>query len=140
MRNAKAIVLWGRSRTGKTTTLNMLIQKIQHPQITPIVETDDKCVVLNYKGKTILIITAGDAGDIIQERLESVHEPFDFLVCASRCKGGSVKYLRQVCSQILWVKSCSVTAEHNSIPILKDLQFAADRSQADLLLSFIEVL
>lgn len=75
----KAIILWGRANTGKTTTLNLVIQNLLSLGAT--VEHDckgnrvaDRCLVLKYNGHRIAVCTDGDCESIVQRNFNDLKQ------------------------------------------------------------------
>ena len=75
----KAIILWGRANTGKTTTLNLVIQNLLNLGAT--VEHDctgnrvvDRCLVLKYNGHRIAVCTDGDCESIVQRNFNDLKQ------------------------------------------------------------------
>ena len=95
----KAIILWGRANTGKTTTLNLVIQNLLNLGAT--VEHDctgnrvvDRCLVLKYNGHRIAVCTDGDCESIVQRNFNDLKQAgatCDIFVGASRSRGASCK-------------------------------------------------
>ena len=68
----KVIVLNGVANTGKTTTLNLLINPDN-----PITDGKDHRRTFTYKGKTISITTPGDGKEHIHDNIDYARKRFN---------------------------------------------------------------
>lgn len=98
------IALWGAQDTGKTTTLRKLAQEF----LSLIEEEGDIQIAFPYKGKRIVISTAGDDRDTVEEGAYLLKAlKADILVTATRTKGCSVdeleKFEREIDTKALWI-------------------------------------
>ena len=82
----KIIGLYGRPGSGKTTTLYLLIELLVGKR-----ETEEKkdgntpFIIDDYRGKKIIIATAGDSADIVKQNIEFFEkQEADILVTAAR--------------------------------------------------------
>ncbi len=105
------IALWGRSKVGKTSTLNIVINILinelgAHKRAEYIAYNKvDTRVVLEINGKIIVVFTGGDDRRIMEENFSFVEtQQYDLLICACRSKGASCHSIEQRFSkeQILW--------------------------------------
>lgn len=150
MKNAKVIALWGKGGTGKTTTLNILIDRMK--SISRLVDIGkisvapkDNWAIFEYKGKMVGIVTAGDDGNVLKEgfkELDQKCELCDVYVCATRTKRSSCKYIESEFpdSNIMWQRKWSITIENGSMASLKKLQDDANKKQASALIDAIDAL
>lgn len=96
-----AIALYGAANTGKTKTLNLLVEKlIADVKGSVIVEKvfgqdspaakADRCVAIRVFGKLVVVMTSGDMGDIVSFgfRFAAEHNA-DILVAATRKRSDS---------------------------------------------------
>lgn len=105
------IALWGRSKVGKTSTLNIVINILvnelgAHKRAEYIAYNKvDTRVVLEINGKIIVVFTGGDDRRIMEDNFSFVEtQQYDLLICACRSKGASCHSIEQRFSkeQILW--------------------------------------
>ena len=105
------IALWGRSKVGKTSTLNIVINILinelgAHKRAEYIAYNKvDTRVVLEINGKIIVVFTGGDDRRIMEENFSFVEtQQYDLLICACRSKGSSCHRITERFSkeQILW--------------------------------------
>ncbi len=86
----KVILLSGKSNCGKTTTLNLVYDKIKKDDSFSIIEEkpelekspDDFECLIKYKGKEVAFFTMGDYPDDIVEAFERYELGCDILICA----------------------------------------------------------
>ena len=105
------IALWGRSKVGKTSTLNIVINILinelgarKRAEYIAYNKVDTR-VVLEINGKIIVVFTGGDDRRILEENFSFVEtQQYDLLICACRSKGASCHSIEQRFSkeQILW--------------------------------------
>ena len=105
------IALWGRSKVGKTSTLNIVINILinelgarKRAEYIAYNKVDTR-VVLEINGKIIVVFTGGDDRRIMEENFSFVEtQQHDLLICACRSKGASCHSIDQRFSkeQILW--------------------------------------
>ena len=105
------IAFWGRSKVGKTSTLNIVINILinelgarKRAEYIAYNKVDTR-VVLEINGKIIVVFTGGDDRRIMEENFSFVEtQQYDLLICACRSKGASCHSIEQRFSkeQILW--------------------------------------
>ena len=105
------IALWGRSKVGKTSTLNIVINILinelgarKRAEYIAYNKVDTR-VVLEINGKIIVVFTGGDDRRLMEENFSFVEtQQYDLLICACRSKGASCHSIEQRFSkeQILW--------------------------------------
>ena len=105
------IALWGRSKVGKTSTLNIVINILinelgarKRAEYIAYNKVDTR-VVLEINGKIIVVFPGGDDRRIMEENFSFVEtQQYDLLICACRSKGASCHSIEQRFSkeQILW--------------------------------------
>lgn len=105
------IALWGRSKVGKTSTLNIVINILinelgarKRAEYIAYNKVDTR-VVLEINGKIIVVFTGGDDRRIMEENFSFVEtQQYDLLIFACRSKGASCHSIEQRFSkeQILW--------------------------------------
>ena len=109
--NKRIITLQGKSDTGKTETLKILIDKLS--KIYPVTifkkihdkKSEDLVVEVELKDKKLGITTRGDSRYYLERDFRKLGD-CDLYVCASRTKGATIDFLdEQTNSGILSVKS-----------------------------------
>lgn len=153
--NSKAIVLWGRENTGKTTTLNLLIYKLINIganvlsgnfSSTALINnylTENHYAVFEYDSKKIAVITAGDNDKTLDDYFSKIGYDCDIYICASRTKGSSCNYIKTLFSDnnILWIEKYSATWNSKKIfSYLKEFQYCSNETQALDILKIIHII
>ena len=130
----KIIGLYGRQNSGKTTTLNLLIELLEREgqEDNPVTiddyrgktigttpggddedvikgQEDNPVTIDDYRGKTIVITPGGDDKEVIKNNLEAFGKAEgDILVTATRTKGQTASYLSNYFPKnsvkITWIK------------------------------------
>lgn len=138
------IVLFGTASKGKTQTLNLVINRLCYNLGANIVLGNfsddikvDSCVVLDYLGKRIGIVTNGDNNKVLSDEFEKLPNDCDLYICASRTKGSSCEYIRRTKSNIVWIGKWCITTEKCEINNIEFLQRKANDVQA---LGIIEII
>ena len=138
MDKPKVIVLWGKGQRGKTTTLNLLIEKLISSGAAvlrgaPASNPEINCwVILEYQGRKIGIITAGDDEKTLDYYFRKLCIRCDVYICASRTKGSSCQYIKNRFQDhlIVWQEKWSITEWSGTIPAeLTQLQNDANEKQ-----------
>lgn len=120
--NKIVITLFGKSHTGKTTTLNKVIDKLNVDyEVNNVREKPfsliDRLVTININGVMVGISTGGDHVGIIKRRLDDLLEKnCSIIVTATRTKGKPKKavdeFIKQNNYKIDWIeKSATVSKE-----------------------------
>ena len=133
------IALYGPSNTGKTNTLNYLIEKMLDSTDEVIDRNkrgEDRRVYISYNNKEIAITTAGDNGDEIKQNIKFFKDredrDFDILVTATKTKGCTCQilsaYAEEIKTDINWIKK-------NTAKLSIDL---INQAQAEDIKSFID--
>lgn len=96
-RNSKALVLFGKSNSGKTETLKILERLLYHKDNKieaepPIAIGKDRIYNLNYRGKRLGIVTRGDAKEFMEEDFPKCPDK-EIYICAARTKGGTIEFI-----------------------------------------------
>ena len=93
------LALQGKSGKGKTTTLNLLIEKLKEndaeTKFCKEIPYKDKCVILDYKEKKVGITTRGDAKYCLEDDFNLLGDDCDIYVCAVRTKGETVEFVEE---------------------------------------------
>lgn len=102
------IVLQGVYNSGKTTTLNYLIQLLQGVEA-PSPLTKDRRVLISYQGKKVYVAPPGDDKDVTKESVRLFQEnDYDILVTAARSRGNTHapinEYVLGHSVQAVWVE------------------------------------
>lgn len=100
----KIIGLYGRANSGKTTTLNLLIELLGD-----LGQGDNPVTIDDYRGKKIVITPGGDETDVIKENIKSFKKAEgDILVTATRTSRQTTiclsNYARKNLVEIIWIK------------------------------------
>ena len=84
----KIIVLYGRGNLGKTRTLRMVIDKLNHESIS--YATCDKQTICHHNDQTIAIATKGDNAAELRANVSYFKShPCDIAITAARSRGGT---------------------------------------------------
>lgn len=94
----RTIVLQGRANSGKTKTLNMLIDMIEFDESPDIkqVNASERWVVGKSKGINLAITTQGDWEEQLREWIEyvdSITKKIDIYICPCRTRGSSFDFV-----------------------------------------------
>ncbi|QUB43204.1 GTPase [Porphyromonas sp. oral taxon 275] len=113
------IVLQGVYNSGKTTTLNLLIQLLQGVEA-PSPLTKDRRVLISYQGKTVYVATPGDLEEVTEESVRHFQEKdYDILVTAARSRGKThapiKKYVLEHSVQVVWVEKRRVKERRDEV-------------------------
>lgn len=106
----KIIVLYGRAKTGKTSTLNLLIEFLdKNKKVEENHLTEDRRVSIFYGNKKIAITTCGDNGFELKENIKYFEEEdCDILVTATRTRGETTEilndYAKEINTKIVWIE------------------------------------
>lgn len=108
----KCYVLYGRANVGKTTSLGLVIEKlvangakeIKGVDISLFNSSDDRRILLEYKGKLIGITTRGDTRKALEKDFDAFKRELDLFVCACRTKGETCDFIKEYFSDIVWMK------------------------------------
>lgn len=140
----KIIALWGTASKGKTQTLNLVINKLCCNYGADVVSgnffgniKNDSCLVVDYQGKKIGIITNGDNDEVLSKGFEKLPDDCDLYICASRTKGSSCKSIRNKKSNIVWVEKWCITTENCKLNNIEFLQRKANDIQATGIIEII---
>jgi len=118
----KIIALRGEINSGKTRTLNKLIKKIiplssnlhRCPTDTDYDnEKVDRWVVLEYEGRTIAIITAGDGEKVLEKNFNEIQDynkQIDLYICPTHSREGTIHYVENMFGKkfVLWVRKLDI--------------------------------
>lgn len=120
--NLKIIALYGRSNTGKTEALKLLIDKMRENNYNLVDEdnrdyaTEDRCCVLEYMGKKVGVTSAGDDADILEKAFEfMLSYNCDLYICATHNKGKTVKYVEKLTENgmLMWHSKWKISKREN---------------------------
>lgn len=145
--NKKVIVLWGNGGIGKTTTLNLLIEKLS--KIGTMIDgkiakkpTDNTWAVFDYNGKRVAVITVGDDYAILDKYFKKIKTDCDIYVCASRSKGSSVDYIRNRFANgyIMWQRKWNISEEHGKLNSFSNLIDLLNEKQVEGLIETINLM
>ena len=144
MMTPKIIVLWGNKDSGKSTTLKLLSDKLLalggslFPVKSKTKPTNDIAVTIQFNGKKIGIISAGDNDYFQKSGYESpdIHKDCDVYIFASRTKGSSCRFIRTTFpnNTIQWHEKWKVSTENGISAEITGLRDYANNAQADALI------
>ena len=106
----KIIALYRRSETGKTSTLNLLIELLdKNKKIEKERFKEDRRVSISYGSKKIAVTTWGDNGFELKENIKFFEEEnCDILVTATRTRGETTEiltdYAKEIDTEIIWIE------------------------------------
>lgn len=147
VQNKKAIVLYGNGCTGKTTTLNILIDKIiplsKLIDIKPVGK-NDRWAVVEYKKLLVAVITAGDSENDLKWYFDKVDnasdKSIDIYIFACRTKGRAVKFVQREFSYVLWERRWNISEEKSSSGLIGNFRDEANELQADTIIKTIDLI
>lgn len=94
----KLITLQGTKESGKTRTLNMVIDLLSGRELPETdTEREDTRILVEYKGKKIAIATYGDGLAIVNQNIEffNLHPETDVYISATWSYGATVKAMAE---------------------------------------------
>lgn len=148
MKDAKVIVLWGRANSGKTTTLNHVVDEliklgatIQYGTVAPCDGKDTKIKLLWY-GKTIGIVTGGDSETVIKDGCTELGDDCDIYVLAARSRGKTPCYIAKTFAYnlIVWHRKWCVEISKPSFAGIGTLVNMANEAQTNGIIETIKLL
>lgn len=95
--------LAGKARSGKTTTLSLLIDMLKSEEQVTIVEEEiipatkgktDKYAIFKYKDLYIGVLTIGDYSRELRKHFPKLKEKCNIIFCATRTKQGTTQYIK----------------------------------------------
>ncbi len=114
----KIIALYRRAETGKTSTLNLLIELLdKNEKAEENRLTKDRRVSISYGSKKIAVTTWGDNEVELKENIKYFEkEDCDILVTATRTRGETSEilndYAKEINTEIIWIeKNLSASLE-----------------------------
>jgi hypothetical protein len=106
----KIIALYRRAETGKTSTLNLLIELLdKNKKVEEERLIEDRRVSISYGSKKIAVTTWGDNGFELKENIKFFEkENCDILVTATRTRGKTTEilnnYAKEIDTDIIWIE------------------------------------
>ena len=106
----KIIVLYRSAETGKTSTLNLLIELLdKNKKVEEERLIEDRRVSISYGSKKIAVTTWGDNGFELKENIKFFEkENCDILVTATRTRGETTEilndYAKEIDTDIIWIE------------------------------------
>lgn len=106
----KIIALYRRAETGKTSTLNLLIELLdKNKKVEEERLIEDRRVSISYGSKKIAVTTWGDNGFELKENINYFEkEDCDILVTATRTRGETTEilndYAKEINTEIIWIE------------------------------------
>ena len=146
MKRQIVIVLQGKGKRGKSTTLRKLIEILTKENAEKIGKLEnerrksDTWAVFDYNGRIIGITTSGDNEDELKPVIEyELPENCDIIVCASRTKGSSVDYINDHFKKdlIIWLGRFSASSDNKDFNI-DELQKSTNEWQAEKIKDIID--
>lgn len=114
----KIIALYRRAETGKTSTLNLLIELLdKNEKAEENRLTEDRRVSISYGSKKIAVTTWGDNEVELKENIKYFEKKdCDILVTATRTRGETTEilndYAKEINTEIIWIeKNLSASLE-----------------------------
>ena len=140
----KCLVLYGKANVGKTTSLKLVIKKLltkgaieaKGAYASGSNFSDDRRIILEYKGKVLGITTRGDTKVALEEDFAAFEEGLDLFICACRTKGETCDFIKNHFSDIVWMKKI-YTNNNYSYSIQKYIDMI-NGLQAEMILDEIE--
>lgn len=114
----KIIVLYGRGNLGKTRTLRMVIDKLNHESIS--YATCDIQTICHHNAQTIAIATKGDNADELRANVSYFKShPCDIAITAARSRGGThdvIKaYAQETGAEVVWIYKRAEAGDENVV-------------------------
>ena len=149
----KFLVLWGKEKCGKTTTLNHLAGLLSN-NFTQIIDSKNKTIALpvnvecdnryivDYKGKKIGITTHGDNETLLNEDITALNG-CDLCICAGRTKGETVRFIEKWAKEdeIFWLAkmsfSCEISGNYTSDKFVIRQREILNKQQAKTMLEIV---
>ncbi len=141
----KAIVLYGNGSTGKSTTLNILIDKIL--PLSTLIDLKksgkkDRWAVVKYNNLVVAVITAGDSENDLKWYFNKVDKAsetsIDIYIFACRTKGRAVKLVQREFSYILWERKWNISEENSTSGYIDAFREEANSLQAEAIIKTID--
>ncbi|EHG21964.1 hypothetical protein HMPREF9332_01645 [Alloprevotella rava F0323] len=110
MNMKKIIALYRSAETGKTSTLNLLIELLdKNKKVEEERLIEDRRVSISYGSKKIAVTTWGDNGFELKENIKFFEkENCDILVTATRTRGETTEilndYAKEIDTDIIWIE------------------------------------
>lgn len=114
----KIIVLYGRGNLGKTRTLRMVIDKLNHESIS--YATCDIQTICHHNAQTIAIATKGDNAAELRANVSYFKShPCDIAITAARSRGGThdvIKaYAKETGAEVVWIYKRAEAGDENAV-------------------------
>lgn len=114
----KIIVLYGRGNLGKTRTLRMVIDKLNHESIS--YATCDIQTICHHNAQTIAIATKGDNAAELRANVSYFKShPCDIAITAARSRGGThdvIKaYAQETGAEVVWIYKRAEAGDENDV-------------------------
>lgn len=114
----KIIVLYGRGNLGKTRTLRMVIDKLNHESIS--YATCDIQTICHHNAQTIAIATKGDNAAELRANISYFKSrPCDIVITAARSRGGThdviKSYAQETGAEVVWIYKRAEAGDENAV-------------------------
>lgn len=114
----KIIVLYGRGNLGKTRTLRMVIDKLNHESIS--YATCDIQTICHHNAQTIAIATKGDNAAELRANVSYFKShPCDIAITAAHSRGGThdvIKaYAQETGAEVVWIYKRAEAGDENAV-------------------------
>lgn len=114
----KIIVLYGRGNLGKTRTLRMVIDKLNHESIS--YATCDIQTICHHNAQTIAVATKGDNTAELRANVSYFKShPCDIAITAARSRGGThdvIKaYAQETGAEVVWIYKRAEAGAENAV-------------------------
>lgn len=114
----KIIVLYGRGNLGKTRTLRMVIDKLNHESIS--YATCDIQTICHHNAQTIAVATKGDNAAELRANVSYFKShPCDIAITAARSRGGThdviKSYAQETGAEVVWIYKRAEAGAENAV-------------------------
>lgn len=114
----KIIVLYGRGNLGKTRTLCMVVDKLNHEPIS--YATCDIQTICRHNDQTIAVATKGDNAAELRSNVSYFNSPpCDIAITAARSRGGTHdvinSYAQETGAEVVWIYKRAEAGDENAV-------------------------
>ena len=114
----KIIVLCGRGNLGKTRTLRMVVDRLNHEPIS--YATCDLQTICRHNDKTIAVATKGDNAAELRANVSYFKShPCDIAITAARSRGGThdvtKSFAQETGAEVVWIYKRAEAGDENAV-------------------------